>query len=106
MSYNQWLTTKNFCDNPNLKAQNAEERHIKHRALTLYELRRENGAYNLYRPPDLKDKVHKSPRYILAQSEVFDKLTSVYLRLQHPGRDKFFNKVDAMFYGLTRNKVY
>jgi hypothetical protein len=106
MSYDQWLMTKNFCDNPDLKAHNAEERHLKHRAATCYELRRENGTYNLYRLPNKGDKVHSSPRYVLAQSEVFDKLTSVYLRLQHPGRDKFFNEVDAMFYGLARKEVY
>ena len=99
MSYSKWHRIQVFLDQPDLKAENSKDRDIKHLAKRFYEL---SNDRKLYRRPDIK---HIQPRYVVPESEAFDLIIHEHCKLTHSGRDKTWEAVDALFYGITRYEV-
>jgi hypothetical protein len=79
--HSKWRQMHIFIDDPTLKAENSMESNLKHRALTEFHLINNR----LYRNAN---SIHKEPRYVVPESEVFDLIVNEHLQLLHAGQDK------------------
>ena len=102
-SYKKWVRLQVFLDKPDLTPVDQKDRKIKFEALHEYELYNDSSGRKLYRLPD---KGHLERRLVVSAHDAFDVLTSIHLKLGHPGRNKCFYGVDQQYYGLKREECY
>jgi hypothetical protein len=98
IEYSKWRQMHIFLDNPTIKAENAVESNLKHRALTEFEL----ISNKLYQKPT---KAYITSRYVVPESEAFDLIINQHLQLLHAGRDKVWAAIQKQYYGITRQDV-
>ncbi|KFY29450.1 hypothetical protein V491_00025, partial [Pseudogymnoascus sp. VKM F-3775] len=86
-----------FLNSPHIKAIDAIDARLKHRALTEFHITQDK----LYRN---SNATHKA-RYIVQESEVFDLIINEHLQLLHAGRDKVWAIVQQKYYGINKHEV-
>jgi hypothetical protein len=86
-----------FLNSPHIKAIDAIDARLKHRALTEFHI----TCGKLYRNSNTTYKA----RYVVQESKVFDLIINEHLQLLHAGRDKVWATVQQKYYGINKHEV-
>ena len=86
-----------FLNSPHIKAIDAFDARLKHRALTEFHITRDKLYQN-------SNTTHKA-RYVVQESEVFDLIINEHLQLLHAGRDKVWATIQQKYYGINKHEV-